>query len=86
MINEKCSDFPEYLAAHCQYSMLGEYLHFADTWCVTGRGTKDFLLGQSYLGMDEPAKALKYFVSAVKGISKFIFIFVIKIIIVLMKV
>ncbi|XP_047124600.1 nuclear pore complex protein Nup160 [Hydra vulgaris] len=68
LLNEKCSDFPEYLAAHCQYALLSEYLHFADTWCDSGRGTKDFLLGQSYLGTDEPEKALKYFVSAVRGI------------------
>lgn len=69
VLNEKSSDFPEYLAAHCQYCHLNEYLHLCDEWCLVNRGTKDFLIAQSYLGSDEPHKALKYFISAARGIS-----------------
>jgi len=69
VLNDKSSDFPEYLAAHGQYALLNEYLHFCDEWCLVNRGTKDFLLAQSYLGTDQPHKALKYFISAARGIS-----------------
>ena len=45
-------------------------MHLCDEWCQVNRGTKDFLLAQSYLGKNEPDKALKFYISAARGISK----------------
>ena len=68
-LNDKVTLLPEYLVTQCQYTTLLEYLHLFDDWCNTGRGAKDFLLAQGYLGSSQPEKALKFFISAARGIG-----------------
>lgn len=69
LLNQDLSDFPQFLAAECQYCALMDYLKLCDNWCIDGKGTKDYLLAQAYLGIGEPHKALNYSFSAARGIN-----------------